>query len=338
MRSKTQRIKKYEAKTSGDVSKNRLDRYGPMQKKLFNTSVQGQVAIENTVKSILNSYGVSPIFNHHYMNFAKKLFSCAITERDKTYNKYYGMGLRHDVLRYIGDTINDARLNTYTTGKKTGPVGYWAMSKGSGNTAYDYSGYNNTGNIIGAVWDTGVIGSCLHFDGIDDSVNCGDTPSYDIPNNLSVSLWAKNDDATPSDFEPMISKYNANINAREFSFNMHSNKKLRLSLGDPITGMTKGTWESVNVIPNIDGWNHYAFVFASGVITLFLNGKPISGVAISGTIPSTIYNGTANLQIGKLDSGVRFWDGMVDEVKIWNRLLTADEIQKMYHAERPDRV
>jgi len=73
MQTKNGRAKKYAAKLDGNVSNRRLAAYGAEQKRHFSGAVPNQVQIEREVRAIISSHRIPPIFNHFYMNFAKKI-------------------------------------------------------------------------------------------------------------------------------------------------------------------------------------------------------------------------------------------------------------------------
>ena len=73
MKIMTDRAKKYAAKLDGNVSNRRLAAYGAEQKRHFSGAVPNQVQIEREVRAIISSHRIPPIFNHFYMNFAKKI-------------------------------------------------------------------------------------------------------------------------------------------------------------------------------------------------------------------------------------------------------------------------
>ena len=64
-----------------------------------------------------------------------------------------------------------------TSSSSTGPVGYWKFDEGSGTLVSDASGNSNTGTLVnGPTWSTGVKGTALSFDGVDDYADMGSLP------------------------------------------------------------------------------------------------------------------------------------------------------------------
>jgi hypothetical protein len=70
-----------------------------------------------------------------------------------------------------------------------GLVGYWNFDEGSGSIAHDSSGNGNDGNIYSASWTTGVSGSALNYDGLDDYVDIGSVDRIRTNTPKSVFAW-----------------------------------------------------------------------------------------------------------------------------------------------------
>ena len=71
-------------------------------------------------------------------------------------------------------------------------VGYWKFDEGSGNIAFDVSNYTNDGIINGEPnWVTGKIDTALELDGSNDYVDCGNKPSLNINDTITVAAWIK---------------------------------------------------------------------------------------------------------------------------------------------------
>ena len=82
---------------------------------------------------------------------------------------------------------------------------------------------------------------------------------------------------------------------------------------------------NLTIVPQV--WQHYAWVYNGSNISLYRNGVLLGGVAASGTISAT----NIPFTIGKSPlSGFNFlYNGRIDEVSVWNKALTATEIQDM---------
>src|SRR3989344_3227356 len=83
-------------------------------------------------------------------------------------------------------------LISQTQAQTSGLVGHWTFDEGSGTTAQDSSGNNNTGILTnGPTWTTGKIGQALNFDGVDDYVDVANESNFDFERTdpFSISLW-----------------------------------------------------------------------------------------------------------------------------------------------------
>ena len=168
------------------------------------------------------------------------------------------------------------------------------------------------------------------FDGANDYVDIPDNTDLNITDNLSVFIRAKNDNAELTSSELLISKYDSGANEREWNFLLNSlTEKLRVSFGNGTGSAINGIWESDSPI-DIENWMSYGFTFDGGVLVVYLDGVAISGSVVSGSIPSTIYNGTADLTIGSSlssGSGVNIFEGVLSDARIYSTtILTPAEM------------
>lgn len=157
-------------------------------------------------------------------------------------------------------------------------------------------------------------------DGSADYVVINNNALFDITDNLTVSCWAKNDSASVAT-EYIITKYDFGADEREWALTFFGSSKLAVNFGDPADGTFEGRWESDDAISAPNQWHHYAFTFDGGTVQLYVDGLPISGSTASGSIPSTLYNGTAPFTVfTELDSGVvaNPWDGNIQQVRIYS--------------------
>ena len=84
----------------------------------------------------------------------------------------------------------------------------WPMNEGSGNKINDATGNSYTGTILGATWKSGINGSALNFDGVNDYVQI--PSSLKTPNAITVEAWIKADDLNkggPSGHHGFVNKH-----------------------------------------------------------------------------------------------------------------------------------
>src|SRR3989338_5705843 len=93
----------------------------------------------------------------------------------------------NELKQKVASIINSQTQTAQVASLTTGLVGHWKFDEGTGLSAGDSSGNNNTGTLVnGPTWTTGKIGQALNFDGVDDYVKIPGTAT--LMSNFSVSL------------------------------------------------------------------------------------------------------------------------------------------------------
>jgi hypothetical protein len=197
-------------------------------------------------------------------------------------------------------------------------VGYWKFDEGSGNVAYDLSDYNNDGTINGApMWVAGKIGAALEFDGSDDYVDCGNDPSLNINDKITVAAWVKTTSTAHGYF---VSKGTAWDEIGHYAIGQEYNVPLTFQFEIAGSG---GTVElDSNIAVNDGQWHHIVGTYDDPVVKVYIDGVEVNTM----TQPSSLTGSTVGgLTIGQRGSG-NIIGGIIDEVRIYNRALTEPEI------------
>ncbi len=199
-----------------------------------------------------------------------------------------------------------------------GLVGYWKFDEVSGTTAYDYSGNGNDGTLAGGVTratSTCKIGYCLDFDGTNDYVEI-DSVSSDLNSisGLTFAAWIKWYDTIDTNQAIIRHHYDVlgvEINLVRFVVNAQWSNRPRDS-----TQLTEGVWY------------FYVGTYDGLVQRLYRNGVEVDSKDYTGTTSSG----------GETDIGSRptedsdFFKGIIDDVRIYNRALDADEVKHLYNS------
>ena len=209
----------------------------------------------------------------------------------------------------------------------TGLVGHWKFDETSGTTAADSSGSNNTGTLTnGPAWTTGKIGGTVSFDGVDDYINIGNPVSLQLTGSMTISAWINGDIFGTND---IISKKGGSTD-RGWEFLVDfSPKKFAIAIAD-INNIVID--RRSNTTPLAGQWYHVTGVYnaAAQSLDMYVNGALDNGT-LTGTVPSSQRNSTRDVTIGRRPGAANRWDGLMDDVRVYNRALTAADIQALYN-------
>ncbi|MBI2439308.1 MAG: hypothetical protein HYV45_01755 [Candidatus Moranbacteria bacterium] len=221
-------------------------------------------------------------------------------------------------------TINVSQNDKLTSGL----IGFWSFNGKdvSGTTAYDRSGQGNNGTLIGgtAVYP-GKVGQALSFDAIDDQVSISDNASLDISGDVTISVWLKPTASlvgyAAHPIAKLTSTSDANYVLYYFGTTSGTDKQLTFYAN------RGGTWNTISGshVATLGEWVHIAvsYTTASGG-QLYVNGVATGSLTGSGALATN----SADLFFG--DSSSTVFPGLMDEVRIYNRALSASEIQSLY--------
>ncbi|MFW0862569.1 MAG: DUF2341 domain-containing protein [Candidatus Komeilibacteria bacterium] len=224
-----------------------------------------------------------------------------------------------------------------TTEENTpGPVGYWNFNEGFGTTAYDSTGYSNNGTVSGAVWSqNGVSSRALDFNGTTDYVAINNGQALNITGDMTVSAWAYFD--VYNDKSTIVSKW-GDGGVTNFSWLLFANWWAT----GRIDFLVSGNGSSYSTVSSADGaatagtWHHIVGVYDAGsFIKLYIDG--VLANTNSTSIPSSLHISTMPVGIGiDYDNGssetpFRHFDGRIDEVMIYDRALSKDEVLQLYN-------
>jgi glucose/arabinose dehydrogenase/PKD repeat protein len=194
----------------------------------------------------------------------------------------------------------------------------YPFSEGTGTTSADVSGNNNTATLIGPAWTAqGKFGSALSFDGVNDYVQVEDAGSLDMTTGFTLSAWVRAD--TLSGFRTVLIKEGPN--------NLTGSFFLQTNGSQLVCGFSDGSFhvhETTGGSLQAGIWHHLACTFDDPLnrVKLYRDGNLVLDEAET----AAPIAGTAPLWLGQTTSGER-WDGLIDEVRIYNRALSTGEVQ-----------
>ena len=214
---------------------------------------------------------------------------------------------------------------------------HWGFDEGSGTTALDSSGNGYDGTIEGSpMWEVGKTGGALHFDGDDDHVI--DETAGDYINGLeaiTICVWIKSDivgtDKGFVIFEDPSGGDNRNMRYDAASWAWEGGTNL-IKMALDSTGGHQAFEGSDNT--QTTEWQHVTMVWSSGnELLLYINGQLDTPRGTDAGTEGTI-TGVTKLIVGKGakdESGG--WDGLIDDVRIYNEALSEIDIQSIMTGE-----
>jgi len=212
-------------------------------------------------------------------------------------------------------------------------VSYWKLD---GNYL-DATGRNNGTAVNGVNNATGISSGAMRFDGVDDYVNVSDTDSWTTNFNgtHTISLWVYPALVSANGL-PLLSKGYTYQTSAEMSLFLGSNGEIQYELSGTSRNGIRISRLSVGRT-TVNSWNHIVVTYNgtkgnSSGIQEYLNGILQNTTASDVGTFSTLNNTNSNVEIGAMWRGElpRFMNGSIDEVLIYNKSLTASEIQQIY--------
>jgi hypothetical protein len=206
----------------------------------------------------------------------------------------------------------------------TGLAAHYTFDEGSGTRVGDSSGNGNHGTVNGnPQWVAGKIGGAMAFDGAGDYVDCGKAASLVIRDAITVSCWIKVA-AFSRDWEAILAM-------GDDSYRMSRSATNGNSIHFGCNGPTGGNLDAKTVVTT-DTWRHVALVYDGAYKVIYIDGIEDARVASTGQINVSAYT----LHIGdNSQQANRNLKGVVDDVRIYNRPLSAEEVAGLAGQTKP---
>jgi hypothetical protein len=212
------------------------------------------------------------------------------------------------------------------TAAVSGLVAAFSFDAGSGSSLADLSGNGNNGTINGASWTTtGKYGGALSFNGASSYVDLGNPAGLRLTGSMTWSAWVYAT-GTPADDGQIVAK-SGGSGSRGWQLKTSPDTGPH-TFGVAVSGDGNSNAQRYSTtVRTLNTWYHVAGVYnaAARTLDIYINGSLDNGV-LTGTIPASQNDPNENVTIGKRNGGLYF-QGTIDELRIYNRALTATEIQ-----------
>ena len=177
----------------------------------------------------------------------------------------------------------------------------------------------------------GGAGSCLDF-GLNKYVDVPHNTTLNPTNDITIEAWIKADSWHPQFWgNVIVSKDGWGNGERGYTLRCGQNGRLSFNFGT-----NPGWHEAVSgPVMSLNTWYHVAGTFNGTVLKVYVNGKEEGSLNFTGSIVSSTYP----LRIGAIAytaAGFRPFDGLIDEICIWDRALSQNEIRELMHLTKED--
>ena len=213
-----------------------------------------------------------------------------------------------------------------------GVVGAWHFDEGGGNITHDTSGEGNDGTLYDTnttnddgntppQWIDGKFGKALSFDGEDDYVEVPDSPELRLTDTFTLMTWVK---PQHTDFKVHEGIINKKEQEYGYALAFDDDRKVKVIVGD-------GTQVFVLIASQKTDWVAYEWYFiaatynkSEGVAKIFVNGE----IDNTRTITTSLGTSPRKVDIGRYGN---YFHGTIDEVRIYNKSLSEEEISDLYN-------
>jgi chitodextrinase len=249
-----------------------------------------------------------------FTKFGTTITSTSFSDVGLSVNTSYTYIVRaQDAAGNLGPYSNVASATTLATNPNL--VAAYSFDEGTGTAVADFSGHSNTGSVVNAVWTTaGKFGKALLFNGSNAVVTVPDAASLKLTSGMTLEAWV-NPTAVNTGWKDIIYKGNDNYYLEGSS-----------PSGAPMIGITIGAAQTevfgTNPLPT-NTWTFLAATYDGATLRFFVNGTQVSAQARTGNIVTS----NNPLQIGGDSIWGQFFQGIIDEVRVYNVALTPGQIQ-----------
>ena len=213
----------------------------------------------------------------------------------------------------------------------SGLVGWWGFN---GN-AQDGSGNGNHGTVNGATLTTdrfGLANASYYFDGINDFILVPDDSTLDLTSSFTISSWFNS--SSFGIVNMIISKHDASLgNSGTYTLGLwQAGSQLVNFQATP--NFNASTYPGINGQVNTNTWRNFVVTYNKSIdiLSYFIDGNLI----FSTNIIFTIQNNTQPVRIGANYHNpniINLFNGEIDDIGMWNRVLTQQEITNLYNAQ-----
>jgi hypothetical protein len=250
-----------------------------------------------------------------WATLGKKPTTGAIIGFDVQVNDSDSSGKRERKITWFGKQDNAwENPQAFGNAELAGLIGWWKFDETEGTTAKDSSGGNHNGTLNGnAKWAQGKIGGAIDLDGKNSFVKIADKSTFDIAGQITVACWVS--------FRSVPNNYTAIVTKGDNSWRLstvENQRKFHASVADWQRIVLDGT---IEVAAN--QWHHVVMIYDGKKVCIYVDGK----LDVCKPYKDGIAKNDFDVLIGEnAEQKGRFFDGLLDDVRIYNYAFPENQI------------
>ena len=231
----------------------------------------------------------------------------------------------------VRSLIKEGNIRTTSGFTALGLVGYWKFDAGGGTVANDSSGKGNDGTLGNGsaftipTWTNGKYDNALSFNG-SQFIIIPNSDSLSIYKGITIEAWIKTNSS--KQWQWIVSKREIYAAGNESGYELeYAGNTDDFYLAIRNTSIVFGFYKSIGLRDN--AWHHVVGTFDGSEVKVYKNGAFLNSTASNlniGTNKQNVYIGHRTN-----DTGNFYFNGTIEEVKIYNRALNSSEIQDDYN-------
>ena len=225
--------------------------------------------------------------------------------------------VRFDVDSYYLDSGGINELSVFGE-PVDGLIAYYSFNR----SATDDSGNGNHGTVYGATLTTDRFGnpdSAYHFDGIDDYIEVNPSNNLDIADEITIAAWVRIEQPGGYGSPQHYVVDSRDGNGGGYGLNVDTDR-IQMGVGDH--------WADLPLQFQASSWHHIAGTYDGSEVIVYIDGFETASVSYGGW---EIKSSSKPLYIGQWYAFGERFDGVIDEVYIYDRALSENEIKKLYN-------
>ena len=293
----------------------------------------------NGIKEASGTNSAAWAFNGQVVRFADAIDTFwnifdGLIDDVRIYNRALSASEINRLYQQAQSKYNASKTDSLTKGL----VGYWTFDGAdigsSGTIAKDRSGNNNNGTLTnGPTRIEGKIGQALNFDGVDDFVNIGSNANLQLTGAMTICAWFKADTIDTVNEDYIVARSTADP-LGPYALYLFSGSSLGFGWRDDVGALE--VYETAGGVIQTGIWTHVCAARNSALndVDIYIN---TVNTAVTPTGNVAVTTTSSNTTIGRLGdyvAGNVSFDGLIDDVRVYNRALSASEIMKLYNMGR----